>query len=246
MLMTMTTRGMGMLLVGLMLAGCASVPPPIPAVAPTAVSIVATPVNSPRQRHFNALSAKGGFDVMFVGDSITQGWEGCGKAVWDKEIAPFKAANFGTSGERTEQVLWRFQHGNLDGKLNPKVMVFMLGTNNTGHRNDKPEEVAAGVGAILKTFHERFPQAKILLLAIFPRGADARDGKRLNNEAANALLAKFDGHWNIKYLDIKQKFLAPDGTLPKTIMPDLLHPNANGYQIWADAIVPEIRAALGK
>lgn len=247
--MNVVKNGIGLVLAGLLMAGCASVPPPVPIVPATAQSIVPAPCHpawNGRHKHFNELAAKGGFDVMFVGDSITHGWEGGGKAVWDKEIAPFHAANFGTSGERTEQVLWRFQHGNLDGKLNPKLMVFMLGTNNTGHRNDKPEEIAAGVGAIMKTFHERFPKAKILLLAIFPRGATAKDAMRLNNDAANALLAKFDGHWNIKYLDINQKFLAADGTLPQAIMPDLLHPNARGYQIWADAIVPEIKLLLGQ
>lgn len=247
--MRLIKNTMSVMVVGWLMAGCATTPPPIPVVPVTSKATTPAPTTSgwmARYKHFNELAAKGGFDVLFVGDSITHGWDNGGKAVWDKEIAPFTAANFGISGERTEQVLWRFEHGNLDGKLNPKVMVFMLGTNNTGHRKDKPEEIAAGVGAIMKTFHARFPKAKILLLAIFPRGATATDPLRVNNEAANALLAKFDGHWNIKYLDINQKFLTPDGILSRAIMPDLLHPNAKGYQIWADAVVPEIKAALGR
>ena len=228
------------------LAGCAT-PPPIPVVPATTTSIVPEPREKGwlvRHEHFNQLAKEGGFDVLFVGDSITQGWEGKGKEVWAKEVAPFTAANFGISGDRTEHVLWRFDHGNLDGKLNPKVMVLMIGTNNSGH--NKPDEIAAGVGAILKKFHARFPKTKIVLLAIFPRGATVKDFARVKNDAANKLLAKFDGHWNIKYLDINSKFLATDGALSREIMPDLLHPNGKGYQIWADAIVPEIRTALGK
>lgn len=231
------------------MAGCATPPPPIPAVSTTAKSLCPEPREGgwmKRHESFNQLAARGGFDVLFVGDSITQGWEGSGKQVWEKDIAPLTAANFGIGGDRTEHVLWRFENGNLKGKLNPKVMVLMLGTNNTGHRRDKPEEIAAGVGAILKKFHDRFPDAKIILLGIFPRGATATDSLRVNNEAANKIMATFNGCWNIKYLDIGPKFLGPDGTLSKEIMPDLLHLSPKGYQIWADAVVPEIKAALAK
>jgi len=233
---------------GLFMAGCATTPP-IPTVPATAKSISPEPRDGgwmKRHESFNALAKKGGFDVLFVGDSITQGWEGNGKDVWAKAIAPLGAANFGIGGDRTEHVLWRFEHGNLEGAMSPKVMVLMLGTNNTGHRKDKPEEIAAGVGAILKTFHERFPKTKILLFAIFPRGATLADPARVNNDAANKLLATYDGFWNIKYLDINARFLTPDGTLTREVMSDLLHPGPQGYQIWADAVVPELKAALGK
>jgi lysophospholipase L1-like esterase len=199
-----------------------------------------------QHERFHIQAAKGGFDVMFLGDSITSAWmtKGRGLEIWDHDIAPLNAANFGSSGECTQNVLWRLEHGELDGALDPKVLVFLLGTNNA--ENDKPEEVAAGVGAILKKFHARFPKCKILLLAIFPRGATPSDAKRINNETTNKLLAKFDGFWNIRYLDINKKFLEPDGTLSARIMGDRLHPAAVGYQIWADAIVPEIKVALAK
>ena len=232
----------------LLTGGCAT-PPPIPKASPTAKALMPEPRDKgwlTRHEKFNQQASEGGFDVLFVGDSITQGWEGSGKAVWAKDIAPLKAANFGISGDRTEHVLWRFENGNLKGKLNPKVMVLMLGTNNTGHRKDKPEEIAAGVGAILKTFHARFPDTKIVLLGIFPRGGNATDVLRVNNDAANKILATFNGCWNIQYLDIGQKFLEADGTLSTEIMPDRLHLSPKGYQIWADAVVPEIKAALAK
>lgn len=243
-------RTVGLALVAL-LAGCAtptSTPPPIPVVAKDCKAIVPDPHlgTMPRHEKFNALAKAGGFDVLFVGDSITHGWEGGGKAVWDEKIAPFKAANFGIGGDRTEHVLWRFEHGNLDGALNPKVIIIMIGTNNTGHRKDKPEETAAGIGAICAKLHERFPQAQQLLLAIFPRSAKPTDELRVINDNVNKLIAQYNGHWNIKYLDINAKLLEADGTLSRDIMPDLLHPNAKGYAIWADALVPEIQAALKK
>jgi lysophospholipase L1-like esterase len=131
-----------------------------------------------RHERFNELAAKGGFDVLFVGDSITQAWEGHGKNIWAKEIAPLSAANFGISGDRTEHVLWRLERGNLDGKLDPKVIVLMLGTNNTGKRRDKPEEISAGVGVILTKLNDRFPKAKVLLFAIFSRGGKVSDGAK--------------------------------------------------------------------
>jgi lysophospholipase L1-like esterase len=242
-------RAAGLALV-VLLAGCAttSTPPPIPVVAKNTKAIVPDPHNGtmPRHEKFNALAKAGGFDVLFVGDSITHGWEGGGKAVWDEKIAPFKAANFGIGGDRTEHVLWRFEHGNLDGALNPKVIIIMIGTNNTGHRKDKPEETAAGIGAICAKLHERFPQAQQLLLAIFPRSAKPTDEMRVINDNVNKLIAQYNGHWNIKYIDLNAKLLEADGTLSKDIMPDLLHPNAKGYAIWADALVPEIQAALKK
>jgi len=199
-----------------------------------------------RQRfeRLNELASRGGFDVMFVGDSITQGWEGAGKQEWDQKIAPFGAANFGISGDRTEHVLWRLTHGNLTGALDPKAIVVMLGTNNTGQRHDRPEEIAAGVAEVTRVLHRRFPRARILLFAVFPRAASASDPDRINNDATNRLLGHLGGHSGVRVIDINRRLLSTDGTLMTSVMPDLLHPNATGYAIWADALVPEIRAAL--
>lgn len=221
--------------------------PPVPASA-KALAPASRPDKwwMPRHEKCVETAKKGGFDVMFIGDSITQGWEGGGKAVWAKEIAPLKAANFGFSGDQTQHVLWRLDNGELPDTLKPKVAVIMIGTNNTGHRPmQKPEEIAAGVQAIVDRIHARSDKTRILLLAIFPRGAKPGEAMRKNNDAVNALLAKLDGYNNVKYLDINAKFLQPDGTLTKEIMPDLLHPQAKGYQIWADNVVPEIKKLLG-
>jgi lysophospholipase L1-like esterase len=193
-----------------------------------------------RHESFNAISKQGEAQIVFLGDSITQGWEGNGKEVWAQKWAPLKAANFGIGGDRTEHVLWRLDHGNFDG-LHPKLVVLMIGTNNTGHQGRDgyactAQQTADGVKAILQRLHAKVPGAKVLLLAIFPRGATPDDNFRKQNEATNALIAKFADGRMIHYMDIGSVFLQPDGTLPKDIMPDLLHLNAVGYGKWSGAI----------
>lgn len=178
-------------------------------------------------------------DLLMIGDSITHGWESGGKNVWDEYYSDRNAFNIGFSGDRTEQVIWRLQHGEVEG-IQPKLAVIMIGTNNTGHRKDPPAEIAAGVGGILDELKERLPETKVLLLAIFPRGETAQDGLRLNNDAANELLAKFADNERVFFLDIGHKFLDDEGKLPKSIMPDLLHPNEAGYQIWAESMEASI------
>jgi beta-glucosidase len=193
-----------------------------------------------RHETFNALAEKGGFDVLLIGDSITQGWEGKGKAAWEKHIAPFKAANFGISGDRTEHVLWRLENGNLKGRLRPKVIVLMIGTNNTG-ANNPPADIAQGVEAIVKKLADRFPDATVAILGIFPRGEKPEDPKRVNNLKANELIAKLADGKKIVYTDeIGQAFLKPDGTLGKDIMPDLLHLSPEGYEIWGKLMAEKI------
>ena len=191
-----------------------------------------------------ALAKQHQYDLVFIGDSITHSFEKAGKAMWDKYYAPRKALNLGFSGDRTEHVLWRLDHGELDGQ-NPKLVVMMIGTNNTGHRKDKPQDIADGVKAILDKLKTKAPHAKILVLAIFPRSAGKDDAPRVNNDEANRLIAKFGDNQRVYFLDINDKFLEKDGTLPKSIMPDLLHPNAKGYEIWAEAIEPTVAKLLG-
>lgn len=184
-------------------------------------------------------------DLLMVGDSITHGWESGGKPVWEKFYAKRNAFNIGFSGDRTEHVLWRLQHGTVKG-ISPKLAVIMIGTNNTGHRQDDPKDTAAGVEAIVKELQKQLPETKILLLAIFPRGADGTDKLRQINEATNKLVAKFADDKKVFYLDINSTFLEAEGVLPKSIMPDLLHPNEKGYGMWAEAMEPTIAKLLGE
>ena len=184
-----------------------------------------------------ATTQAGGVDLAFLGDSITQGWEG--QPAWEKNFAPLKAANFGFSGDRTEHVLWRLAHGELVG-LTPKVIVIMIGTNNVGHNSSNPQQTADGVKAIVSTLRSKIPEAKILLLAIFPRDEMA-DGplRQQVAEASNLFKDVADGT-HVHYLDLASKFLNEDGTAPKDVMPDFLHLSEKGYDIWAGAITPKI------
>lgn len=220
-----------------------------------AILPVLHPGTEKRHESFNEISKKGEAELVFLGDSITHGWEGKGKATWDKYWAPLKAANFGIGGDRTEHVLWRLQHGNFDG-LKPKEIVIMIGTNNTGHQGRAQKEnngeiyqctaqqTADGVKAILANLQGRFPEAKILLLAIFPRGATPADAFRKQNEETNAIIKTYADDKKVFFMDIGAKFLTPDGTLTKEIMPDLLHPNEKGYEIWAEAIQDKVKELL--
>ncbi len=184
-------------------------------------------------------------DLLMIGDSITHGWEGAGKEVWAKYYDPRNAFNIGFSGDRTEQVLWRLDHGEVDG-INPKLAVIMIGTNNTGHRQDPPEETAAGIKAIVDRLGKKLPETKVLLLAVFPRGATADDKLRKINDGVNKLISKFADDERVFYLDINSTFLTEDGALTKEIMPDLLHPQQKGYQMWAEAMEPMIAKLMGK
>lgn len=222
-----------------------------------AIQPVLHPGTEKKHESFNEISKLGQAQLVFLGDSITAGWSTKGQEVWANYWAPLNAANFGIGGDRTEHVLWRLGHGNYEG-LKPKLTVLMIGTNNTGHQG-RPmaeiggatytctaEQTAEGVTAIVKHLREKQPQMKILLLAIFPRGANGEDKLRLQNEATNQLIAKLADNKTVYFKDINKEFLAPDGTLSKDIMPDLLHPNEAGYQIWAKAIEGKVKELLAK
>jgi lysophospholipase L1-like esterase len=199
-----------------------------------------------RHEGFVQEAQKGGIDILFLGDSITDGWRNKGSNVWNKYYAPRHAANFGIGGDRTQHVLWRMDHGELDG-IKPKVVVLMIGTNNTGRERDKNRntvpEIIEGVQTVVRELRAKLPDSKILLLAIFPRGT-LNDTQRAQVALVNTVITKLDDGKTVKFLDIGPKFLEFDGTLPKSIMPDLLHPNEQGYQIWADAMGPALDEML--
>ena len=201
-----------------------------------------TPKEKDRKRHDQFLKdkaaqlEKGPIQVVFIGDSITDGWRGGGREVWQKNYGKYNALNLGIGGDRTEHVLWRIEHGELDG-LEPKAVVMMIGTNNIG---SPAAEIIAGVKADVAAVHGKLPNAKILLLGVFPRGQAATDPSRAKIKQVNEAISQLNGKEGVTYLDIGQKFLDADGTLPKSIMPDALHPNKKGYEIWAEAIQPAL------
>jgi len=182
-------------------------------------------------------------DLVFIGDSITEGWEKSGAPVWEKFYATRNAIALGFGGDRTENVLWRLQHGEVDG-ISPKVVVMMLGTNNTGLRHESPELIVKGIRRDLDELRQRLPDTKILLLAIFPRDEKPDGGARVNNEQVNTQIASFADNQHIFFLNINKVFLDEQGILSKDIMPDLLHPNEKGYNLWATAMEPSLQSLL--
>jgi lysophospholipase L1-like esterase len=198
--------------------------------------------NPERHQQFLEIAKAGNIDLLFLGDSITDGWRSTGKAVWEQYFAPLKAANFGISADRTEHVIWRLRNGELDG-IHPKLVVLMIGTNNGA---DPVEDVALGIKTIIGDIQQRSPGTRILLLGIFPRN-ELPGGGRQKNEAVNKIIAGYanpNDPKKVVYLDIGDRFLSPDKVLSKDIMPDSLHPNAKGYQIWAEAIINPVKQLL--
>lgn len=187
---------------------------------------------------------EGPVEILFLGDSITQGWAFDGKEVWQAHYAERAAANFGIGGDTTQQVLWRIGEGGELEKVRPKVCVLMIGTNNFGIRNDDADEVAKGIEATVAAIRAKLPETKVLLLGIFPRDAAADTDYRRRIAKVNERIAKLDDGAAIRYLDLGPKFLQADGTLSAEIMPDFLHLSPRGYEIWADSMEPLLSEML--
>ena len=234
--------------------------------------IAATPpadVPNPRpcERHDAKVAAvrKGGYDVVMIGDSITQtlgempGEMEPLRAVWDKYLAPRKALNLGFGGYRTEDILWNLKNGQLDFPKSPKVFVLLIGTNNTDDQNQKTvhsgAQVHAGTKAIVDLIRKRHPTSKILILRPFPCGGpDSKTdfGRKYNRSAkgiaelrkAGDLSAKLADNRNIFWLDISKVFLKPDRSIDSALMPDLIHPSLAGAEAWVSAIIPTLDKLL--
>jgi lysophospholipase L1-like esterase len=202
-----------------------------------------------RHQQFVDDAQKGGVDLLFVGDSITDFWRNRGKVVWDQYFAQDHAANIGISGDRTQHLLWRLDHGEID-RLKPKAVVLMIGTNNTGFERDgvtprnTTAETVEGIAAVVNDLRQKLPDAKILLLAVFPRSHLASDPARIQVNQINRAIAGLDDGAHVRYLDLGPLFLTADGTLEADIMPDFLHPSVKGYGIWAEAIKAPVAQML--
>lgn len=200
--------------------------------------------DNPRHKEFlkRIEKSKGKGDVIFLGDSITHGWEG--QKAWTKYFGEFNPVNLGIGGDQTGHVLWRITEGKELEHLNPKAAVIMIGTNNTGGHS--AEQIAGGIKAIVEELKKQKPSMKILVLGVFPRGngGDADEetftipAAKLNKKipAINAIISKLDDGKTVFYKDIGKDFLTPEGGLWDYIMPDYLHLSRKGYAIWGKAI----------
>jgi lysophospholipase L1-like esterase len=180
--------------------------------------------------------SKGNIELLLIGDSITHGWETHGE-LSDMFFGKYKPINLGFSGDQTAHVLWRLDRLPL-GKITPKAAMIMIGTNNIGHKDSyTPKEAAEGIVAIVKKLQTQYPKLKIIVLKVFPRDEKPNGEYRKRvNEINTALPSMLKGMTNVYLLDINAGFLAPDGTLPKRIMDDFLHPGKEGYEHWGNAI----------
>ena len=197
------------------------------------------------QRNRNEIAdAKGEVDLVFFGDSITHNWERRVPNLFASLRKTYRTLNLGYSGDCTEHLLWRGENGELDG-YKAKCVMLMIGTNNTCHRMDKAEDTAAGIKAILEMIARKQPQAKVLLLPIFPVGDSPREKRRVRNEEVNRLIRSYADGEKVIWVDFNAKFLDAKGDV-KGIMPDRVHPNEAGYRLWLDAVMPHFKRICGK
>jgi lysophospholipase L1-like esterase len=184
-----------------------------------------------------ARTAQGGIDVVFTGDSLVNLWSRDGKAAWDEHFAPLKAVNYGIGADSTRQVLWRIAHGELDG-IAPKAVVVEVGTNNLyqDHNAGSDDEIVAGIDAVVKAIRAKAPRARVLVLGLLPR---QNEYFCTRISAINAGLARLDDGAAVRVLDCAASFVSAPGQVKADLFQkDLIHPNATGYALWAQAIAP--------
>ncbi len=174
----------------------------------------------------------GNVETLFVGDSITQGWN---PRVWGEAFSHLRPANFGISGDKTENVLWRIQDGEFQG-LDPSTLVLLIGTNNAQYH--EPEAIRDGIAAVIRAFQNQMPRARILLISIFPRGWDRTDPLRMKVNEVNRLLPALTDGSRVIWVPIGRFFLDADERISPDIMPDSLHLSERGYRIFASALRP--------
>ncbi|MHC4885352.1 MAG: GDSL-type esterase/lipase family protein [Planctomycetota bacterium] len=199
------------------------------------------------ERHCGILQDRdemGAVDVLFFGDSITQGWCGEGMKEWEEHYAPLKSLNAGIGGDETQHLLWRMEHGLLDG-LAPKVCSLLIGTNNIGNAGASAADTVKGIEAVVAELQRRVPEMYILLHLILPRSAPPIDPLRRTVMEANELLrARFTNCAGLTLLDYARLFLDETEHIPAELMPDFLHLSPEGYRLWREQLLPVLKAKL--
>jgi lysophospholipase L1-like esterase len=182
----------------------------------------------------------GGVEILFLGDSVTKGWAGAGKEIWEQNYAPLKALNIGIGGDTTRQTLWRLDHKAMDG-IQPRVVVLMIGVNNIFTATGTDEEIVKGIDATVQKIRALSPPSKILLMGILPVGNEAQ-AARIRN--INAMLVKVTGP-GVSFLDMGPQFCDAGGKVDSTLYtPDLVHLAAPGYARWNETMRPALEGLL--
>ena len=193
-------------------------------------------------------------DIYFEGDSITRRWGALDYpdllANWKENFFGWNAADFGWGADRTQNILWRLENGELDG-VNPKVVVLLAGTNNVGDVSAPggPEaraaDISGGIQALVRVIQDKAPASTIILMGIFPRNDNMAFMPVIDK--INQNLSAFADGQKVRYLNINDKLANADGILLDGMMnaKDKLHPTLKGYQVWADALKPIFTGLLG-
>ena len=187
-----------------------------------------------------ARASQGNVDLMFVGDSITEGWK---EPLWSTYFGQFHPANFGVGGDHTGNLLWRLQQAPLR-QLHPKTIVLLIGVNNLNLIPETTSQTAAGIVAVVASLRQNYPDAKILLNGVFPYSQLGSSDKRVQIQELNRALALLGDEKHVFFRDYGHNFLDEHGDISAEVMADFLHPTAKGYQIWADAMLPDIRKLM--
>jgi lysophospholipase L1-like esterase len=187
-----------------------------------------------------ARAKQGGIDLMFVGDSITQGWP---HDLFEQAFGRFHAANFGVGGDHTGNVLYRLDDPAM-AALKPRVIVLLIGVNNFFHCGDDTAQTFAGIRKVVDQLRHEYPDARILLNAVLPYGEPQETVKRDQVRDLNRMVATLADGSHVVYHDYGARFLQPDGTISRAIMADYLHPTPQGYRIWADAMLPDVETLM--
>lgn len=225
-------------------------PPSIAAATTQRANVAATPTRrtdafwTARNEVINERARRGDVNLIFIGDSITQRWEENGKEIWDKYYADRRAMNAGIDGDGTQTVLWRIVHGNLEG-IHPKVVVLLIGSNNTADPGQSPEDIAEGIREIVKTVRHQLPEARILLLSILPRWYTPTPVVE-RGIAVNRLISRFADKQKIFYLDISRKLVNAERNDSLYVQPEYVHLTRQGYQVWAETMEPTLRRLLSE
>ncbi len=223
-------------------ASVAVAAPPSTQPSPRALQFPWMSVSSWYEQHAAdvALAEQGQARVVFLGDSITQGWD---SELWQQHFAPLGAVNFAIGGDLTQNMLWRLQHGDVE-KLNPDLLVVLAGVNNYLRDRTSPENTFLGVQALVIQALDVYPNAHLILHGIFPFGAEPNTAERQWVNATNTLLQELGNLERVDYYDIGDYFLEADGSLSPSVMPDFLHPGSKGYKIWLEHLLPRVQSSL--
>lgn len=189
---------------------------------------------------FVARAKQGKIDILLLGDSITHRWP---TALWEETFKPLVAERFGIEGDQVQHLLWRIQNGEMEG-IKPKLAVLLIGTNNVP-RPFTSDEIAGTVMAVVKTIREKSPGTKVLILGMLPRNELASNIMRDRIRLVNLLLAKEVDGRDVRFLDVGEVIMKPDGSLTRELTPDWLHPSPAAYELLMKKIGPVVHEMAG-